>query len=227
MAGFDERNTRKRRGKAPRPNALVVFLRKEIDGANAEQPKAAVSCTPKGVLPVTNNGVQAMSEASDGPRQMLISTGKPESGGVLVAVQDSGPGLATCQDFLATIVASIGNGFEIGDAEDFLRPTSDVGELRSIRAIVRNLMRDDQVMFGIDCDLHIAADHAGAGDEIGTAPTHSMPPFPFGRRTVHGAIFEIVSGLGGEGRMVCELLTGGKGRAKAAYAGSVKCGQLD
>ena len=59
-------------------------------------------------------------------------------------------------------VASVGNGFEFVDAEDFLRPTSDVGELRSIRAIVRNLMRDDQVMFGIDRDLHIVADHAGA-----------------------------------------------------------------
>jgi hypothetical protein len=45
--------------------------------------------------------------------------------------------LATCQDFLA-IVASIGNGFEFVDAEDFLRPTSDIGQLRSIRAIVRN-----------------------------------------------------------------------------------------
>jgi hypothetical protein len=71
-------------------------------------------------------------------------------------------GFATCQDFLAAIVASIGNGFELVDAEDFLRPTSDVGELRSIRAFVRNLMRDDQVMFRIDCDLHIVADHAGA-----------------------------------------------------------------
>src|SRR3984893_2155006 len=41
-------------------------------------------------------------------------------------------GLATGQDFLAAIVASIGDGFEFLDAEDFLRPTSDVGELRSI-----------------------------------------------------------------------------------------------
>jgi hypothetical protein len=28
--------------------------------------------------------------------------------------------------------------------------------------IVRHLMRDDQVMFSIDCDLHIVTDHAGA-----------------------------------------------------------------
>jgi len=46
------------------------------------------------ILNLIINGVQAMSEASDGPRQVLISTGKPESGGVLVAVRDSGPGLA-------------------------------------------------------------------------------------------------------------------------------------
>jgi hypothetical protein len=36
-----------------------------------------------------------------------------------------------------------------------LNDASDVGELRSIRAFVRNLMRDDQVVFRIDCDLHI------------------------------------------------------------------------
>jgi hypothetical protein len=35
-----------------------------------------------------------MSGMSEGPRELLISTGKAESGGVLVAVQDSGPGLA-------------------------------------------------------------------------------------------------------------------------------------
>jgi len=46
------------------------------------------------ILNLIINGVQAISEASDGPRQVLISTGKPESGGVLVAVRDSGPGLA-------------------------------------------------------------------------------------------------------------------------------------
>jgi len=36
-----------------------------------------------------------------------------------------------------------------------LNDASDVGELRSIRAFVRNLMRDDQVVLRIDCDLHI------------------------------------------------------------------------
>jgi NO-binding membrane sensor protein with MHYT domain len=39
------------------------------------------------------NAVQAMSGVSEGSRGLLIGTGKHESGGVLVAVQDSGPGL--------------------------------------------------------------------------------------------------------------------------------------
>jgi PAS domain S-box-containing protein len=39
------------------------------------------------------NAVEAMSGVSDGTRELLISSGKAESSGVLVAVQDSGPGL--------------------------------------------------------------------------------------------------------------------------------------
>jgi len=35
-----------------------------------------------------------MSEGDDGARELLISTANPEEGGVLVAVRDSGPGLA-------------------------------------------------------------------------------------------------------------------------------------
>jgi signal transduction histidine kinase len=39
------------------------------------------------------NAIEAMSGVSEGPRELLIGTGKDASGGVLVAVQDSGPGL--------------------------------------------------------------------------------------------------------------------------------------
>jgi signal transduction histidine kinase len=39
------------------------------------------------------NAVEAMSAVSEGARELLISTGKDASGGVLVAVRDSGPGL--------------------------------------------------------------------------------------------------------------------------------------
>ena len=56
----------------------------------------------------------------------------------------------TREDFLTAVVAPIGNGFEFVDAENFLRPASDVRELRPIRAVVCYLMRDDQMMFGIE-----------------------------------------------------------------------------
>jgi C4-dicarboxylate-specific signal transduction histidine kinase len=40
------------------------------------------------------NAVEAMSGHTGGPRELLISTGKAEMGGVPVTVRDSGPGLA-------------------------------------------------------------------------------------------------------------------------------------
>jgi len=39
------------------------------------------------------NGIEAMSEARDGSRELLIRTEQDGPGGVLVVVQDSGPGL--------------------------------------------------------------------------------------------------------------------------------------
>jgi len=46
------------------------------------------------ILNLIINAIEAMSGTSDGSRELIISTGKAESGGVLVAVRDSGPGLA-------------------------------------------------------------------------------------------------------------------------------------
>jgi signal transduction histidine kinase len=46
------------------------------------------------ILNLIINAVEAMSAAGEGSRELLISTGKAESDGVLVAVRDSGPGLA-------------------------------------------------------------------------------------------------------------------------------------
>ena len=46
------------------------------------------------ILNLIINAVQAMSGVSEGPRELLISTGRAEPNGVLVAVQDSGPGIA-------------------------------------------------------------------------------------------------------------------------------------
>jgi signal transduction histidine kinase len=45
------------------------------------------------ILNLIVNAVEAMSAVSEGARELLISTGKDASGGVLVAVRDSGPGL--------------------------------------------------------------------------------------------------------------------------------------
>jgi C4-dicarboxylate-specific signal transduction histidine kinase len=45
------------------------------------------------ILNLIINAVEAMSEVSKGARELLISTGKDASGGVLVTVRDSGPGL--------------------------------------------------------------------------------------------------------------------------------------
>jgi signal transduction histidine kinase len=45
------------------------------------------------ILNLIINAVEAMNGVSEGPRELLISSAKDTSGGVLVAVQDSGPGL--------------------------------------------------------------------------------------------------------------------------------------
>ena len=45
------------------------------------------------ILNLIINAVEAMSGVSEGPRELLIGTEKDASSGVLVAVQDSGPGL--------------------------------------------------------------------------------------------------------------------------------------
>jgi PAS domain S-box-containing protein len=46
------------------------------------------------ILNLIMNAVQAMSSVSEGPRELLISTGRAEPDGVFVTVRDSGPGLA-------------------------------------------------------------------------------------------------------------------------------------
>ena len=46
------------------------------------------------ILNLILNAFEAMSEMSEGPRELLITTGNTQSGDVLVAVRDSGPGLA-------------------------------------------------------------------------------------------------------------------------------------
>jgi PAS domain S-box-containing protein len=45
------------------------------------------------ILNLIKNAVEAISGVEEGPRELLLSSGKDESQGVLVAVRDSGPGL--------------------------------------------------------------------------------------------------------------------------------------
>ena len=46
------------------------------------------------ILNLIKNAMEAMSGVSEGPRELQVSSGKDASTGVLVAVRDSGPGLA-------------------------------------------------------------------------------------------------------------------------------------
>jgi signal transduction histidine kinase len=45
------------------------------------------------ILNLMMNAIEAMSGAGEGPRELLVRAGADESQGVLVSVQDSGPGL--------------------------------------------------------------------------------------------------------------------------------------
>ena len=63
------------------------------------------------------NALEAMSEMSEGSRELLITTGKTESGGdVLVTVRDSGPGLApaTLEHLFTAFYTTKPNGLGLG-----------------------------------------------------------------------------------------------------------------
>ena len=65
------------------------------------------------------NAVEAMSGVSDGPRELLISTGASDAGDVRVAVRDSGPGLTPAslerlfEPFCTTKPGGLGLGLSI------------------------------------------------------------------------------------------------------------------
>jgi C4-dicarboxylate-specific signal transduction histidine kinase len=71
------------------------------------------------ILNLLINAIEAMSGTSEGPRELLISTTKTDSEGVLVAVMDSGPGLAPesvdrlFESFYTTKPGGLGMGLSI------------------------------------------------------------------------------------------------------------------
>jgi PAS domain S-box-containing protein len=71
------------------------------------------------ILNLIINAVEAMSSTGEGLRELRISTGKAESDGVLVAVRDSGPGLAPAslerlfEAFYTTKPGGLGMGLSI------------------------------------------------------------------------------------------------------------------
>src|ERR1700676_38099 len=70
-------------------------------------------------------------------------------------------GLVAREDLQAAEVAAIGNGFERLSLQNTLRLLGHIGKLCPISAGVRYLMRHNQMMLGIDGDLHVVADDAG------------------------------------------------------------------
>ena len=68
------------------------------------------------ILNLIMNAIEAMSGTSDGSRELIISTGKAESGGALVAVRDSGPGLApaTLEHIFDAFYTTKPNGMGMG-----------------------------------------------------------------------------------------------------------------
>jgi C4-dicarboxylate-specific signal transduction histidine kinase len=71
------------------------------------------------ILNLLINAIEAMSAMSEGPRELLIGTAKTDSEGVLVAVRDSGPGLAPesverlFESFYTTKPGGLGIGLSI------------------------------------------------------------------------------------------------------------------
>jgi C4-dicarboxylate-specific signal transduction histidine kinase len=71
------------------------------------------------ILNLIINAVEAMSGVSEGSRELLISAAKAESDGVLVAVRDSGPGLAPAilerlfEAFYSTKPGGLGMGLSL------------------------------------------------------------------------------------------------------------------
>ena len=123
------------KGAPPREERVEIneAIREVIEITRSEATKCAVSVQTEvavGLPPVRGdrvelqqvilnlilNAVEAMSETGEGPRDLLITTGKTESGDVLVAVRDSGPGLApaTLENLFEAFHTTKANGLGLG-----------------------------------------------------------------------------------------------------------------
>ena len=77
------------------------------------------------------------------------------------------PGISAGLDLLPAVVAAIGNCLQFVDAKHLLGPRGYVGKLRPIRAAIRHFVCDDEMVLGVDGDLHVVADDAGAAPARG------------------------------------------------------------
>ena len=72
------------------------------------------------------------------------------------------PGFGAFQDLRTAEVSAIGNGRQLLRLQNRLRLLGHVRQLRAVRAAVRHLVCDDQVMLRLYRDLHIIVNDAGA-----------------------------------------------------------------
>jgi C4-dicarboxylate-specific signal transduction histidine kinase len=68
------------------------------------------------ILNLTMNAIEAMRQRAEGPRELCIRTARPGSGGVIVAIEDSGPGLPAGdpEQLFAAFYTTKEEGFGIG-----------------------------------------------------------------------------------------------------------------
>ena len=71
---------------------------------------------------------------------------------------DRDTGFVAFQDFFAAKVAPVSDNIEIGSFQCCLRRLGHACKLRPVAADVGHLMRDDQMVSGIDGDLNIVTD---------------------------------------------------------------------
>ena len=68
------------------------------------------------ILNLAMNAIEAMRQRAEGPRELCIRTARPGSGGVIVAIEDSGPGLPAGdpEQLFAAFYTTKEEGFGIG-----------------------------------------------------------------------------------------------------------------